>query len=613
LTYLDCSKTRVTSLEGIEGLSRLISLECQETPLTSLEGVEGLKSLEWLDCSDTKISSFDPLLPLERLKGLVAEDCGQLSASPELWLKPSLVHVELFGTKLHGVPDEVLSEQNCIYELAAHCADLGDNPERLSDVKLMVLGNGRVGKTQLVRRLQGRAYQDNSDSTHGILVESTPLPIGHDGETVPVKIWDFGGQDIYHATHALFYRTRAIFLICWHPDFENEKTVDLDGFRSRNHELPYWLKHVQHCADRSGAVLVAQTRCDREGDGEQEPYGTLNALKGLGGYVRHDLKTSAATGLGLDALVADLKEAYAGINPPLIGPGRAQVKRLLEERLARIEQAKAVNGGDLPEVEKALRTLTVEEFKSLCEDAGQISDPDLFLKFLHDAGVVFWQEGLLHDRIVLDQNWALEAIYALFNRDHCVARLREAEGRFTAADVGTWLWDRDFSFGDQQLFLAMMKSCGICFHVHDGVYIAPEFLPEEPPHEVRQNWPGSNDFGTVVQIFEKQERVKVFHSHLSTRTLIRSIICVHGPFYGIKGAYWATGIQFVDEEFGCIGMIEYTKAVSSVFRDQDEGDSTITIRVRPVRKSVDGSLELFFERLCNGVRAEADQLGIEIW
>ncbi|TYC52188.1 hypothetical protein FMN50_19470 [Rhodobacterales bacterium] len=611
LSYVNCYSARVTSFEGLEGLSRLVTLNCDKTPLTSLEGLENAHALERLVCSETKISSFDPLLPLPRLRILVAEHCGVVSVSPELWLKPSLKQVELYGTNLKGVPDEVLAEENCIYELAAHCADLGENPERLSDVKLMVLGNGRVGKTQLVRRLQGKPYQSDSVSTHGIMVQPTPLPIGEGGEIVPVKIWDFGGQDMYHATHALFYRTRATFLVCWHPRFENEETVNDEGFLSRNHKLTYWLQNIRQFGGRNSAILVAQTQCDSACEAEQETAKIASRLEYHSGYKKLDLATSAATGQGIEALIAALKMAYSSINPPLIGPGRAKVKRLLEERLARIDEAREVHGEELPEPVQALRTLTVDEFKDLCDDAGQISDPDMFLKFLHDAGVVFWREGSLQDRIIVDQNWALEAIYALFNRDHCVAHLRAAGGRFTAADVGRWLWDKDFSRRDQHLFLAMMETCGICFEAPDRSYFAPEFLPEEPSREVQKNWPTALGFGTVVQIFAPRERKIVFRSPVESRTLIHAVICSLGRLYGETGAFWATGLQVRDDELECVGMIAQSTLPADV-RRQSDGESAITIRVRPLRHANDENLELFLKRLCDAIANRAEQLGLEI-
>ena len=61
----------------------------------------------------------------------------------------------------------------------------------------MLLGNGRVGKTQICRRLQDQEYDDTVPSTHGVKIGAAPLTTPRTPATL--RIWDFGGQDIYQA------------------------------------------------------------------------------------------------------------------------------------------------------------------------------------------------------------------------------------------------------------------------------------------------------------------------------------------------------------------------------------------------------------------------------
>ena len=82
------------------------------------------------------------------------------------------------------------------------------------------------------------------------------------------------------------------------------------------------------------------------------------------------------------------------------------------------------------------------------------------LDFLHHNGVLFYRPGLC-DRIVLDQNWALEAIYAIFDRKKTLPLLR-GYGRFSRADLEALIWS-GYTAEEQEVFLGMMESCGICF------------------------------------------------------------------------------------------------------------------------------------------------------
>ena len=49
---------------------------------------------------------------------------------------------------------------------------------------------------------------------------------------IAMQMWDFGGQDIYHGTHALFMRDNAIFALIWAKDFERRSEDESDGLIS---------------------------------------------------------------------------------------------------------------------------------------------------------------------------------------------------------------------------------------------------------------------------------------------------------------------------------------------------------------------------------------------
>ena len=177
---------------------------------------------------------------------------------------PSLREVTLYESALSGVPKELLSEMPfrfCLESLRAHFRDLKNGGEsEVKDFKLMLLGNGRVGKTQICRRLQGQEYDETVPSTHGVKIGAAPLTALRDPATL--RIWDFGGQDIYHGTHALFLKSRAIFLLVWTPKSE------------ALHESRLWRFHFSQPASRLLAglcarvrrrglpVIVVQTQCD---------------------------------------------------------------------------------------------------------------------------------------------------------------------------------------------------------------------------------------------------------------------------------------------------------------------------------------------------------------
>ncbi len=213
---------------------------------------------------------------------------------PGFWFKQSLENLILYETYVPEIPSEVLSQDkygdsNCLDSLRGHLRDLDAGQEDISDFKLMVLGNGRVGKTRICRKLRGEGYDESVESTHGISVTSALIPSSDSPEPGHLQIWDFGGQDIYHGTHALFMRSRAIFLLAWTPAFENMGEYAYGGFVFRNQLLPYWLDYVRQFGGNDSPILIVQARCDTWKEERRHP---LVSDKVLGKFHRGSSATA---------------------------------------------------------------------------------------------------------------------------------------------------------------------------------------------------------------------------------------------------------------------------------------------------------------------------------
>jgi internalin A len=182
---------------------------------------------------------------------------------------PKLTHVSLCQARIPDIPAEILSSEpyeNCLPSLRAYFCDSGPDDPRIEDVKLMALGNGRVGKTQLCRNLTGEPFEPDAKSTHGVTITTVSLPRPHGGAPIPLHIWDFGGQDIYHGTHALFLRDHAIFALVWAKGFEERDPAGQDGEIFGRRPLRYWVDYVRHLSGKDRAAVVVQTRCDAPQD-----------------------------------------------------------------------------------------------------------------------------------------------------------------------------------------------------------------------------------------------------------------------------------------------------------------------------------------------------------
>jgi internalin A len=591
LQTLSCSFTQVSDLAPLKHVPNLQTLSCAFTQVSDLAPLKHVPNLQTLDCSSTQVSDLSSLEYLQNLQTISCSDCRLISVYEKLWRKPSLVTAYLFQSHLSGIPTEVLSQSphaNCLDTLRAHLSDLEAGREAMSDAKLLVLGNGRIGKTQMCMKLRGEAYDPRVGSTHGVLVTSAPLPRPRGDVSGRLQIWDFGGQDIYLGTHALFARSRAIFALLWIPEAEAAAEHRHEGLEFRNRPLAYWLDYARHFGSADCPVLLIQARCDAPADEWIHPPVSDEAF-GAFPY-RKVLHYSALNDRGRAALDETLAEAQSWLNErqgiATIGAGRARVKREIEA----MRDADAAR----PPLERRHRTLTQEEFVELCRKAGGIAEPKHLLSFLHNVGTVFYREGLFDDRIIVDQAWALDAIYAVFDRKRAFRKLQRQNGRFTRSDLGEWIWDEaGHGRKEQELLLSMMQSCGICF-VHkpastdgkfEAEYIAPELLPEEPGSEIAQKWDSSLPI-------EKAE----FTYSLLPPSLMPAIIKRIGEGAGIAADYWRNGLYVYESGTGGRALISQELTVGWQGR----------IKVETQR----GQAARLLERLCAMIEEEQRRMGI---
>ncbi|WP_049974475.1 leucine-rich repeat domain-containing protein [Azospirillum sp. B4] len=589
LETLDCSRTGVTDLTPLAGLLALETLRCSHTGVTDLSPLSGLRALKTLDCSHTMVEDLSPLTAISSLQTL---DCWEniLSGIPHHFLEDTCnIRVILQNSRIMGVPAGVIPQNyvNALPALKAHFDDLRAGPQALSDVKVMVLGNGRCGKTQLCRYLQGLPFNEHWDSTHGIRVAMATMD-GPEKSAVRLYLWDFGGQELYHGTHALFLRTDALFLVLWVPD--QQAVTDPHGLRFRTHPPQYWVDYVRHTSGASGPLLLVQSQCDEEGVAVPRAPVATETLQAF--PFHRELRFSARTRHGDDELTLALRRAVAFMRKRdgdlLIGANRLAVQR-------RIENFRGADGDFPPE----WRWITREQFLDWCAEAGGVADPDQVLAYLHNTGLLFHRPDLFQNHIILDHAWILNGIYAVFDRASSYEILRKEGGRFTRQRLEDRVWRAaGFTVADQRLFLGMMRACGLCFVHHTDnqhspensdatVYIAPELLPERPALEgdLAIYWGGGPAAVTVTW------RYPLLHPGV-----IRGVISWIGEQANARALYWRQGVCVYEQTTRARALVE-------VGETQDmAGEVRIAVK--------DGDAAALLDRLKQAVERVNDTLGL---
>ena len=89
----------------------------------------------------------------------------------------------------------------------------------------MVVGKPTVGKTRMVRCLQGRQYPKKS--TDGVEIGKWSYRPGLFRTIFSFSVWDFAGQEEYYATHQVFLSKRSLYLAVWNVMEEKDGIAEL--------------------------------------------------------------------------------------------------------------------------------------------------------------------------------------------------------------------------------------------------------------------------------------------------------------------------------------------------------------------------------------------------
>jgi internalin A len=558
LEMFSCSRTLVSSLEPLKDLTSLKALHCEHTQVRSLEPLRSLVNLTTLYCSNTQVSDLEPLVNSQNFQFLSCQNLKLKEFPRKLLFSENLRRIDLNGASIPGIPEEAFSTDkdqpftffnNTIPTLRAHVLDLEVEAIPINSVKILVLGNGGVGKTQLCRHLAAEAFDPTVLTTHGIALRT--ISPASEGDATQY-LWDFGGQDIYHSAHTLFMRTAAVFVVLWTPEQEALAASDNDNDDplQRRHPLTYWLDYVRTLGRPDSPVLVVQSQCDTPAQAVPVPPVDAGLLKSFG--CLRVCNFSARTRRG----AASLQEALADASTYLrdrdgissIGRGRHLVWQQLETWRQADQQ--------LPAPQRLHRTLSQAEFARLCEQIGGVSSPEALLRFLHNKGVVFHSPDLFHNRILLDQSWALDAVYAVFERGSTYPLIKANDGRLWPSLLAATVW-REYEPKAQKLFLSLMCTCGIVFPYRqanadlglEAEYLAPDLLPSRSsPQVCRQlqgRWEGSDPSLTLTYTYS------FLHGGL-----VRALLCDLGNHAGDGGVYWRYGAWVYDARQGCIALLD---------------------------------------------------------
>jgi internalin A len=321
------------------------------------------------------------------------------------------------------------------------------------EAKLILVGEGNVGKSSLLAALRDESFIQNRLTTHGI--ELAKLEVEHpgieDGKIV-FNTWDFGGQEVYRITHQFFFTAKAVFLVVWKPR-EGQEENAIEG----------WCRRIKLRVGQDARIVIVATHGD-----ERQPEFDYPALKrSFGEMLVGQYVVDNATGVGIEDLREKIGEVAADLShmgglmnrnwvaarDKILSTGEAEISRISFERIAS---------------EFSLSEQEVAALSSLMHELGYI---------IHYA-----DDDWLNEIVVLQPEWLTKAIgYVLEDR-----RTRDLGGVISHAHLSQLWEERGYPRSIHNYFLRLMEKFDVSYRLPDSdqsligqlvPYPRPPYLP----------------------------------------------------------------------------------------------------------------------------------------
>lgn len=451
------------------------------------EGFEAMSRLQKLFLANNHLPDIPSAvlkLPLLHELDLRANSITELTV--DIKYLQRLTYFDLADNPL-PIPPEVLEEPHNPSLILDYVSRLNQSTDPLNEAKLLIVGEGSVGKTSLVNRLVRNTYVGNESKTEGIDVTRWTVPI--DSEEITLNVWDFGGQEIMHATHQFFLTKRSVYVL----------VIDARQGEEQN-RIEYWLKLIHGFSRGSPVVIVGnksdQSVLDIDQRGLKTKYSNIVDI----------ISVSCLSGIGVD----EVKEIIVRTVGRL-----AHVRDLLPTAFFEIKQY-------LEELD--VNYLSFGEYEKLCVAKGVTSKSvqELLIDFLHDLGTVlcFRDDPRLADTNILNPSWVTGGVYRLLNSNLAAQR----KGLLKWRDIDSILDTDDYPSERRFFIIDMMRKFELCYEA-DQVFLIPDLLTKEEP-----------DTGDWDNALHFEIKYDVLPSSIISRLIVRMSSAIS------KSTVWRTGM-----------------------------------------------------------------------
>ena len=542
-------------------LSKVNRLVIRDNKLERVNLPEDMSSVRFIDGSRNKMKK---VVLGKNMPSLEYMDWSgnQLEEFSIPAIYPKMEYLYLMGSEPKNISKEFYAgKKNCWEDVGNFFKELlKDKEADITNInyraKMIIVGNGRVGKTSMLRSIKGDDFNTEEPFTHGVqLGELSENNLdGVKTSKLELNVWDFGGQEIFYATHQFFLSEEAIYILAWTNEKNviphREKDKDILPFDKKWRPNDYWLENIRLHGKESPIIMV-QTNCDNfenrmsvDPTVEKEPY------------FSHCINFSAPKKFGLQ----ELKEVIANKlnhNIPMLGKPFPKSYEDVYQEIIRLK-------GEKP-------SITLRHFYRICDEKGVTEGSEKsLLGYLNKTGaVVYFERPLLRDTVYIDPDWLTNEVYKLINNE-----LRSRKGKIDNEYLERVLPIPEYNEEKRLQFLELLKNFNLIFEeenpddkdIDESIFIAPQYLPEKLDKE------GQRLFNMV---FKRMSLSFIFRfPRFIPDNVMINFLSRYGP-YSNKN-YWKNGICFENNK-GILCTVKYKEEDRSlwVYSEKVEGENLL--------------------------------------
>lgn len=479
LEVLDLSSNQLAALpDSFRKLAKLRKLNLYSNELPAIPGVlENLKALENLNIRANRLESLPEWmgqLPHLRILDVSNNNIDsiprQLCLDLEKWGKISRLRLESNPIE-KKIPKGILELE--AMDIVRTILEFEKGTLKyFEEIKVVVLGGGRVGKTSLIHSLTNYSggmepapdeLAAGERGTRGIDIYDWRIRVGP--RTIKVNFWDFGGQRIQHDIHRFFLSEETIYLVVTTPR-SADHSQGVEG-------AEYWFRHLKHLQgeDHKSPVFLVFHQADDPKD-EELIGDELERLKNLGYQFEGHAFTSIFRENSIKRFGNTLEDIILKLRDKEKAVPESWIK--VRDRLASVKDP----------------YMRYQSFKEIVDgEEGKKADDAMarrLLERLHNLGVVvkFDPDGSFDRILVFDPNWVVKPIYEIILSETA----RKNKGVVNARRI----WEDEILQGlkypyneaDTGLILNLMETYHLCFPLGGGEkqsYLIPALLETKRP------------------------------------------------------------------------------------------------------------------------------------